>query len=124
VSPPATAHRGRIVDVEPAPLSRVERVALDWAYAVTLEALAGVRAGRLFPAVCVIAHCHLCHGAFNPLAGPCGSSMCPRCLREWLPAPSEVCCSRCGPSQRGLCPIARSAEEERHAGEAREAGGT
>ena len=108
--------------VEPAPLSRVERVAHDRAYAVTLEALAYILAGGV-PAVCVIAHCALCHSVFNPLAGPCGSAMCPRCLREWLPAPCDVCCSRCGPSQRGSCPIARAAEEERHAAEAREAGG-
>lgn len=111
-SPRPAQRRGRVVAVAPAPLTRAERVARDRAAGVTLEALRDVLAG--VPAVCVIAHCTLCHDVFNPLGGPCGSAICPRCLREWLPALTVVCCSRCGPSQRGQCPIARAAEQGRN----------
>jgi hypothetical protein len=63
-------------------------------------------------AVCVVANCTLCHNVFNPLGGPCGSVVCPRCLREWLPS-DTISCSRCGPSQRDMCPVSRSAAQDR-----------
>lgn len=63
------------------------------------------RFGGGYPAAsCVVASCALCHRAFNPLRGPCGTLICPVCLLE-LATSDRAQCSPC--CDVDLCPVQR-----------------
>jgi hypothetical protein len=57
------------------------------------------------PGPCVLARCDMCGKPFNPLLGPCGGDMCPRCLHD-CDEPHRATSEPCRPRAM-RCPLTR-----------------
>lgn len=103
---------GHVVRVEWAPRSArravLRKSAKHGAEPMALRGLHAVRCGAV--AACALASCALCRRIFNPLQGPCGCVLCPRCLGESMPSHC-VNCSACGPAQRRTCLVRRAMDQ-------------